>query len=37
MKKYEQKYDFINKALLESIAQITEMAKSDHPMAAARV
>ena len=36
MKQYEQKYDFINKALLESIAQITEMTKSDHP-AAARV
>ena len=29
MKQYEQKYDFINKALLESVAQITEMAKSD--------
>ena len=29
--------DFINKALLESVAQITVMAKSDHPMAAARV
>ena len=37
MKQYEQKYDFINKALLESVAQITKMAKSDHPMAAARV
>ena len=37
MKQYEQKNDFINKALLESIAQITEMTKSDHPMAAARV
>ena len=37
MKQYEQKYDFINKALLESIAQITEMAKSDHPTAAPRV
>ena len=32
-----QKYDFINKALLESVAQITEMTKSDHPTAAARV
>ena len=31
------KDDFINKALLESIAQIIEMTKSDHPMAAARV
>ena len=37
MKQYEQKYDFINKALLESIAQITVMTKSDHQMAAARV
>ena len=37
MKKYEQKNDFINKALLESIAQITEMTKLDHPMASAKV
>ena len=37
MKEYEQKYDFINKALLESVAQITEMTNSDHPIAAARV
>ena len=37
MKQYEQKYDFINKALLESVAQITEMTKSDHPSAEARV
>ena len=37
MKQYKQKYDFINKALLESVAQITEMTKSDHPAAAARV
>ena len=37
MKEYEQKYDFINKALLESIAQITEMTKSDHPATAAGV
>ena len=37
MKQYEQKHDFINKALLESVAQITEMTKSDHPAAAARV
>ena len=37
MKQYEQKYDFINKGLLESVAQITEMTKSDHPAAAARV
>ena len=37
IQEYEQKYDFINKALLESVAQITEMTKSDHPAAAARV
>ena len=37
MKQYEQKYDFIIKALLESVAQITEMTKSDYPAAAARV
>ena len=37
MKQYEEKYDFINKALLESVAQITEMTMSDHPTAAARV
>ena len=37
MKQYKQKYDFINKALLESVAQITEMTQSDHPAAAARV
>ena len=37
MKQYEEKYDFINKALLESVAQITKMTKSDHPTAAARV
>ena len=37
MKQYEQKYDFINKALLESVAQITEMTKSNHPVAAAGV
>ena len=37
MKQYEEKYDFINKALLESLAQITEMTESDHPTAAARV
>ena len=37
MKQYEQKYDFINKALLESVAHIMEMTKLDHPTAAARV
>ena len=37
MKQYEEKYDFINKALLESVVQITEMTKTDHPTAAARV
>ena len=34
---YEQTYDFINKALLESVAQITEMTKPDYPAAASRV
>ena len=34
MKQYEEKYDSINKALLESV---TEMTKSNHPTAAARV
>ena len=37
MKQYEEKYDFINKALLESVAHITEMTKTDHPMATAKV
>ena len=37
MKQYEEKYDFINKALLESIAHITEMTQIDHPMASAKV
>ena len=37
MKQYKEKYDFINKALLESVAQVTEMTKSDHPMVADRV
>ena len=37
MKQYKQKYDVINKALLESVAQITEMTRSDDPMTAARV
>ena len=37
MKQYEEKYDFINKAQFESVAQITKMTKSDHPTAAARV
>ena len=37
MKQYEQKYDFINKALLESVTHIRQMTKTDHPMAAAEV
>ena len=37
MKQYEEKYNFINKALLESIAHITEMTQTDHPMASAKV
>ena len=37
MKQYEEKYGFINKALLESIAHITEMTHTDHPMVSAKV
>ena len=37
MKQYEEKYDFINKALLESITHITEMTQTDHPMVSANV
>ena len=37
MKQYEVKYDFINNALLESVAHRREMTKTDHPMAAATV
>ena len=37
MKQYEEKYYFINKALLESVAHVTEMTKNDHPTAAAKV
>ena len=37
MKQYEEKYDFINKALLESITHLTEMTQTYHPMAAAKV
>ena len=37
MKQYEEKYDFINKALLESIAHKTEMTQTDHPMASSKV
>ena len=37
IQEYEQKYDFINKALLESVAQITEMTKPNHSAASARV
>ena len=37
IKQYEEKYDFINKALLESIRHITEMTKTDHPMVSAKV
>ena len=37
MKQYEEKYDFNNKALLESVTHITEMTKTDHPTAAAKV
>ena len=37
IQEYEQKYDFINKALLQSVAQITEMTKPNHQAAASRV
>ena len=37
MKQYEEKYDFINKALLKSIAHITEMTQTDHPMVSTKV
>ena len=37
MQEYEQKYDFINNALLESVAQITEMTKPNHSAATSRV
>ena len=37
MKQYEEKYDFINKALLESVTHITEMTKTDHPTVEAKV
>ena len=37
MKQYEEKYDFINKALLESITHITEMTQTDHPIVSAKV
>ena len=33
----QEKYDFINKALLESITHVTEMTRTDHPMASAKV
>ena len=35
--RYEEKYDFINKALLESIMHITEVTKTDHPIFVAKV
>ena len=37
IKQYKEKYDFINKVLLESVMHITEMTKTDHPTAAAKV
>ena len=37
MKQYKEKYDFINKALLESVMHITEMTQTDHPMVSAKV
>ena len=37
IQEYEQKYDLINKAVLENVAQITEMTKPNHPAAASRI
>ena len=37
MKQYEEKYNFINKTLIESVAHITEMTQTDHPMVSAKV
>ena len=37
MKQYKEKYGFINKALLESVAHIKEMTQTDHPMVSAKV
>ena len=37
MKQYEEKYDFINKALLEGVTHIKEMTQTDHPMVSAKV
>ena len=37
MKQYEEKYNFINKALLENIMHITEMTQTDHPMVSDKV
>ena len=37
MKQYEEKCDFINKTLPDSITHITELTQTDHPMASAKV
>ena len=37
IKQYEEKYDFTNKVLLESVAHKTEMTKTDHPTAPTKV
>ena len=37
MKQYEEKYNFINKALLESTTHTTEITKTDHPVVPAKV
>ena len=37
MKQYEQKYDFINKALLKSVAHVSELTHNDHHRTAAKV
>ena len=36
MKDYQENYHFNNKALLESVAHITDMTKSDHHMASVK-
>ena len=37
MKQYEEKYNFINKALQERVMHITKMTQTNHPMASAKV
>ena len=37
MKQYKERYDFINKALVESVTHIPEMTQTDHPIASPEV